>query len=198
MTRGRAFDRLVNFADAVTAVAITLLVLSIVDVTGTSAEDTVWQIISDNASQIITFVFTFLVVALMWSVHNHLFNRMIGFDGVVLRLNILWMLGIVLLPWPSRLYGEGIGSEAGDWSGGEGLGGAGLLYWGTLAAISVIGALIAVHVRRHPELVDPRSTEPPRPRPLTSTPCSISASRATQNCSSVNSANCPCNCSNRD
>ena len=143
MTTGRAFDRLVNFTDAVTAVAITLLVLSIVDVTGTSDEDTVWQIVSDNASQIITFVFTFLVVALMWSVHNHLFNRMIGFDGVVLRLNILWMLGIVLLPWPSRLYGEGIGSEAGDWSGGEGLGGAGLLYWGTLAAISVIGALIA-------------------------------------------------------
>ena len=100
--------------------------------------------------------------ALMWSVHNHLFNRMIGFDGAVLRLNILWMLGIVLLPWPSRLYGEGIGSEQGEWSGGEGLGGAGLLYWGTLAFISIIGALIAEHVRRHPELVDRESTEPPR------------------------------------
>jgi uncharacterized membrane protein len=163
VTKGRAFDRLVNFTDAVVAVAATLLVLPIVDIAGDLTETTVWQIIADHASQLITFAFTFIVVAVMWQVHNRIFNRMIGYDGVVLRLNIVWLLGIVFLPWASKLYGEGIATEQDRWSGGEGMGGAGLLYWGTLACISVIGALVAMHVARTPVLVDPRSEEPARP-----------------------------------
>lgn len=155
MVSGRAFDRLVNFTDAVVAVAITLLVLSIVDIRGTSKEQTVWQIVSDHGNEITTFLFTFVVVAVMWQVHNRVFNRLHGYDPVVFWLNLAWLVGIAFLPWPSALYGEGIGVNAGQWSGGQGLGGAGMLYWGTLAWLSLMAGLIAWHVRAHPELVDP-------------------------------------------
>lgn len=80
MTTGRAFDRLVNFTDAVVAVAITLLLLSVVDIRGTADEQTVWAVIADNAPQVVAFIFTSLVVAAMWLVHNRLFNGLRGFD----------------------------------------------------------------------------------------------------------------------
>lgn len=165
MVSGRAFDRLVNFTDAVVAVAITLLVLAIVDIRGTSSEQTVWQIVGDHGSEITTFLFTFVVVAVMWQVHNRVFNRLHGYDSVVFWLNLAWLVGIAFLPWPSALYGEGIGVNAGQWSGGQGLGGAGLLYWGTLAWLSLATQLIAWHVRAHPELVDP-SAGPDSRHPL--------------------------------
>ena len=162
MVTGRSFDRLVNFTDAVVAVAITVLVLPIVDIRGTGQEQTVWQIVADHSSQLITFAFTFVVVATMWQVHNRIVNRMHGYDTVVFWLNLLWLVGIAFLPWPSALYGEGIGIATSEWSGGEGLGGAGLLYWGTLAVISCTGGLISAWVREHPQLADPTSTLPER------------------------------------
>lgn len=155
MTTGRSFDRLVNFTDAVVAVAVTLLVLSIVDIRGASSEMTVWQVIADNASQVITFVFTFFVVALMWSVHTRVFNGLRGFDRTIFRLNLLWLIAVVLLPWPSAMFGEGFRDNESEFSGGQGLGGAGLLYWGTLAFIALMSQLMIVHIRRHPELLDP-------------------------------------------
>ena len=159
MITGRSFDRLVSFTDGVVAVAITLLVLPIVDIRGDHVETTVWQVLGDNASTIFSFVFTFVVVAVMWNVHNRLFNRLRGYDATVFRLNVLWLLGIVLLPWPSALLGEGIGIARSDWSGGEGHGGAGLFYWSTMAWIALMGALISRHIRRNPELVDPDSAD---------------------------------------
>lgn len=156
--QGRSFDRLINFTDAIAAVAITVLVLPIVGLRAQSGENTVWAIISDNSGQLTSFLITFLVVALMWQVHNRIFSRLIGFDDAMFWLNLLWLVLIVFVPWTSSLYGGGIDGQAQadePWfSGGVGLGGAGLLYWGNLAAISAVGNLIALHARRRPELID--------------------------------------------
>jgi uncharacterized membrane protein len=159
---GRSFDRLINFTDAVVAVAITVLVLPIVDLRAKGAEQTVWSIMNDNLGQIMTFIWTFIVVALMWQVHNRVFSRLAGFDQTIFWLNIVWLLAVVFLPWSSVMYGTGIdGTEAGAsssmWSGGEGLGGAGLLYWTNLAVISLVTSGITLHARRHPELIDQTS-----------------------------------------
>lgn len=158
MISGRAFERFVSFTDAVVAVAITLLVLSIIDIRPTSSEATVWAIISDNAGQIITFTFTFIVVAVMWQVHLRLFNKLQAFDEFVFWFNLLWLIGIVLLPWSSALFGEGVMVDSSRFSGGEGDGGAGMLYWGNMAVISFAGVAIGRHARTHPELVIPGST----------------------------------------
>lgn len=158
MTSGRAFERFVSFTDAVVAVAITLLVLSIIDIRPTSSEATVWSIISDNAGQITTFTFTFVVVAVMWQVHLRLFNKLQAFDGLIFWFNLLWLIGIVLLPWSSALFGEGVMVNSSQFSGGEGDGGAGMLYWGNMAVISFAGVAIGRHAFTHPELLIPGST----------------------------------------
>lgn len=156
---GRALDRLINFTDGVTAVAITVLVLPLVDLRAQGGEKTVWAIISDNSGQIITFIFTFVVVAVMWRVHNRVFNRLAGFDNVIFWFNLVWLLAIAFLPWSSVMYGVGIDNTAGGsnlelWSGGEGFGGAGLLYWSNLALASFTATLISWHAHRHPNLID--------------------------------------------
>jgi hypothetical protein len=158
---GRAFDRLINFTDAIVAVAITVLVLPIVDLRPKVGEETVWKVIGDNNGQLVTFAFTFIIVAVMWRIHNRIFSRLEGFDGTTFWLNLVWLLLIVFLPWSSLMYGTGMDSfraatEGAAWfSGGEGLGGAGLLYWCNLAAISIVGGLISTHARKHPELISP-------------------------------------------
>lgn len=160
---GRPFDRLISFTDAIVAVAITVLVLPIVELRPRAGESTVWEVINDNIGQLVTFGFTFIVVAFMWRVHNRIFSRLAGFDDTIFWLNLLWLLLIVLLPWSSSMYGTGmdlfrVTADAQNWfSGGEGLGGAGLLYWGNLGAISILGGLITAHARRHPELIDEQS-----------------------------------------
>lgn len=162
MTTGRAFDRLVNFSDAVVAVAVTLLVLPIIDIRGTASEETVWAIIGDHVSELFAYAFTFVVVGIMWLSHSRTFNRLRGFDGTIFMLNLLWLLGIALLPWASALYSEGIGVAESEFTGGEGLGGAGMFYWCTIAWISVIPTVMVLHARRRPELIDPEASGPPR------------------------------------
>ncbi|MDO9486216.1 MAG: TMEM175 family protein [Actinomycetota bacterium] len=154
---GRDFERLINFSDAVVAVAITVLVLAIVDISPREGEANVWEIISDNSGQIFTFFFTFLVVGIMWLAHNRVLNQLRGFDGLTFWLNLFWLAGIAFLPWPSSMYGEQFGW--GDASTLEHGGGTGVLYWGTLALISTLAFLIAWHARHTPALLEPKARE---------------------------------------
>jgi uncharacterized membrane protein len=160
---GRQFDRLINFTDGIVAVAITVLVLPIVGLRAKAGESTVWQILSDNIGQISSFLLTFVVVALMWQVHNRIFSRLAGFDDTIFWLNLLWLVLIAILPWSSSLYGSGIDSfnvneSTSTWfSGGEGLGGTGLFYWLNLGLISLVSGLITLHARRNPILIDPQA-----------------------------------------
>ncbi len=95
---GRAFDRLLNFSDAVVAVAITVLVLPITSLAVTASEQTVWEVLGDHSGQIISFAFTFAVVGVMWWTHNRIFNQLRGFDTAILWLNLAWRLSIAFLP----------------------------------------------------------------------------------------------------
>ena len=152
---GRDFERLINFSDAVVAVAITVLVLAIVDIRPTSGESNVWQIMSDNSGQIFTFFFTFLVVGIMWLAHNRVLNQLRGFDGLTFWLNLLWLAGIAFLPWPSSMYGEEF-----TWGDGQQVehgGGSGVLYWGTLGVVCLFAFFIAWHARHTPELLEPKA-----------------------------------------
>lgn len=145
----RAFDRLVNFTDAVVAIALTLQLLPIVEIPGPKDGETIWQVFAANSAQIYAFLLSFLLVVIMWVVHNRIFNVMQRYDSTILWLNIGWMLSIAFLPWPTAMYGE-----AGS-SFNEGASGVGLLYWLNLAVISAFGSLIAFHAARHPDLLQP-------------------------------------------
>ncbi len=143
ISTGRSVDRLINFTDAVVAVAVTLLALPLVDISGPAHGQTVWAVMWDHGAQISTFLFTFYVVAIMWSAHIRILNEIRGYDGAIFWVNTTWLVAIVLLPWISAMYGEGERTQ----------GGIGLLYWGTLALISFLGTMLGRHLQRHDDLL---------------------------------------------
>lgn len=145
----RSFDRLVNFTDAVVAIAITLQLLPLVDIKLPKGDVSMLSIMADNSSQIIAFILSFVVVAILWIKHNQVFNILKKSDAVIFWLNIAWMIGIVFLPWPSAMYGSLSEDQYVSRLG------FGLLYWWTLAAISGIGWLIARYAWSKPELLEP-------------------------------------------
>lgn len=147
--RRRAFDRLVNFTDAVVAIALTLQLLPLIEIEGPAPGETVWHVIADNWGQIFAFLLSFVIVVVMWTVHNRVFNVMRMYDGTILWLNLGWMLAIAFLPWPTAMYGTASSTED------IGVGGVGLLYWLNLAVISGLGSLIAYHAAHHPDLLEP-------------------------------------------
>jgi len=150
---GRSLERLLNFSDAVVAVAITILALPLVDIGGPKPGQNVLDVLVANLGHIITFISTFFVVAIMWGIHNRVMNLLNGFDSTIFWLNICWLIGFVFLPWPASMWAGGDDMAAWETNTPFTTDGTGVLYWWTLAYISAMGSLVAVHISRHPELI---------------------------------------------
>ena len=60
----RSFDRLINFTDAVVAIAITLQLLPLVDIKIEKGESAL-ALFADNSSRIIAFCFSFVVLSVL-------------------------------------------------------------------------------------------------------------------------------------
>lgn len=104
----RELDRLVAFSDGVMAIAITLLVLKIEvpDLPENASPGELTDAVVGLIPNILTFIWSFLVVARFWVVHRHLFSGLIRTDSRLNGLNILFLLLIALLPFPSDLLGR--------------------------------------------------------------------------------------------
>jgi uncharacterized membrane protein len=100
----RGFERFVFFSDAVVAIAISLLILPVVDsasdLTG-SAED----LMRDNSDRLLAFGLSFVVIARFWIAHHALFGRIERQNRRLMWLNLAWLLTIVFLPLPTELLG---------------------------------------------------------------------------------------------
>jgi uncharacterized membrane protein len=101
-------DRLVTFLDAVVAIAITLLVLPLVDVLGNQAQGSLYDTLSDNAGLFGAFLLSFAVIARFWLIHHRLLEYVDAYDTPFLMVNMAWLLTIVFLPFATQvaaLYG---------------------------------------------------------------------------------------------
>jgi uncharacterized membrane protein len=101
----RGLERIVFFTDAVTAIAITLLILPLVelvpteDVPGTS----VGALLGDHLSEIASFVISFVVIARLWVAHHAIFEHVARYNGKILVLTLFWAFTIVVLPLPTAI-----------------------------------------------------------------------------------------------
>src|SRR3712207_2209345 len=69
----RGLDRLVTFLDAVVAIAITLLVLPLVDVIPDEGRDVdLGALLADEAGRFGAFALSFAVIAQLWLVHHRI------------------------------------------------------------------------------------------------------------------------------
>src|SRR3954463_7445076 len=107
MRTERGLDRFVTFLDAVVAIAITLLVLPLVDVIGgTHAGRDLASVFSDEAGTFGTFFLSFALIARLWLAHHRIVEGVGAYDGAFLLVNLVWSLTIVLIPFATQVAGS--------------------------------------------------------------------------------------------
>jgi uncharacterized membrane protein len=98
----RAGDRLVAFADAVVAIAITLLAIDL-PVPGGSTMSAFWHSFKSYDLRYLAFLVSFLAIASAWSQHHDVFRYARGTDGRMRTLHLAWLLMIIVLPFATKL-----------------------------------------------------------------------------------------------
>jgi uncharacterized membrane protein len=136
----RGLERIVFFSDAVAAIAITLLILPVVD--AASPGRTLSQILHHDGSRIFAFALSFVVIAQYWVMHHRVFEWIDGYDNVLIWCNMLWLATIVFLPFPTELLGVHGYADTG----------IRFLYLATITAGSAALALLELVVHRRPEI----------------------------------------------
>jgi uncharacterized membrane protein len=101
-----AAERMTFFSDAVVAIAITLLAIDLPVPEGNSSEELL-AALSANSYEYLAFFISFMVIANHWMVHHRVFGWVRHVDGRVIRLNIFWLLLVVLNPFLTRVLTEG-------------------------------------------------------------------------------------------
>jgi uncharacterized membrane protein len=139
----RGLDRIVIFANAVVAIASTLLVLPLVDLATQDAGVPVERLLSDHVGQFGAFALSFAVIARLWVAHHSLFERVGGYDRVIVWLTLIWLFTVAFLPFPTAILAT------------QSVRGASMLYLGTLLVSSLALASTSAWVAAHPKLQMP-------------------------------------------
>ena len=106
MSQRWATGRVEAFSDGVFAIAITLLVLEIkIEPAGF---EHLWRALADEWPAYLAFVTSFLTVGGVWLAHHGLFTRLRAVDPVLMRLNILLLMAVSFLPFPTALMAEAL------------------------------------------------------------------------------------------
>lgn len=102
-------ERIILFSDAVFAIAITLLIIDIKvpDIHGLPITDgSFWQSFQPTIPKLISFLFSFAMIAMYWTKHHQVFGYVIRYSGTLVFLNFLFILGIVVIPYTTAVYSE--------------------------------------------------------------------------------------------
>jgi len=132
------------FSDGVFAVAITLLVLDIrVPLT---AFDNLWRAIIDQWPAYLGYATSFVTIGGIWLAHHGVFRRLQYANSRVMQINLLLLMAVTFLPFPTRLVAQAIQDENAER--------AAVIFYGlTLLAISVLFSALWGTVARDRELL---------------------------------------------
>lgn len=129
--------RLEAFSDGVFAIAITLLVLEL-SVPKDDFDDLLAGIL-DQWPSYLAYLTSFLTIGGLWLVHHGILRRMRYADTWFVRVNLLLLLAVSFLPFPTTLVAEAIASTSAERI-------AVLFYGATLFVISAIVAAMGRYV----------------------------------------------------
>jgi uncharacterized membrane protein len=101
-------ERLIFFSDAVFAIAITILVLDIrLPPGGESANNTeLFHLLVGLWHKYLAYVLSFWVIGLYWTSHHRKFLLIKRFDNRLLTLNLLVLMVIAFIPFPTAVLSE--------------------------------------------------------------------------------------------
>jgi uncharacterized membrane protein len=136
--------RLEAFSDGVFAIAITLLVL---EIRPPRTENGLWQGLVNEWPSFAAYITSFFIIGIMWVNHHSMFRSIVRADRVLLFLNLLLLLWMTLIPFPTGLVAEHLRAGGSDAAVAEAVYSANL----TLAAIAF--SLIWMHAVRGGRLI---------------------------------------------
>lgn len=132
-------QRLEAFSDGVYAIVITLLILDIriPEVDPAVLGPALVQLIP----QLLTYVLSFFIVGLYWHAHHHVSVQVKQVNSPFIWLNLVWLLFVSVLPFPTALLGR------------YALQPIPLTIYGfNLILVNLTGFVITYYLRHHPEL----------------------------------------------
>jgi uncharacterized membrane protein len=129
--------RTAAFSDCVIAIAATLLVLDL-DPEQLHTHDSLAAALFQQWPRYISLVSSFAVISLIW-IHHHRIFRLIGHaDNMLLNINLVLMLVVVIVPYPTALLAEFPDEDA-----------AAVFYTAVVAVIAVLFNVLWAHARHH-------------------------------------------------
>ena len=123
--------RIEAFSDGVFSIAATLLVL---ELKPPSPALPFWQGLLAQWPGFLSFLLSFLFIGIMWINHHRLFSHVRRADDVLMAVNLLLLLGVVWIPYPTSLMAQSVGRGN--------MREAALLYNGSYLAIALLHNLL--------------------------------------------------------
>jgi uncharacterized membrane protein len=148
--RALSKGRMEAFSDGVFSIAITLLVLDVVvHPPGTPLEQVLraWP-------AYVAYVVSFLTIGAAWLAHDALTDQLARADSIFLRLNLLLLLVVAFLPFPTRLVADALTHTEAERV-------AVTFYGLTLLTIRLLGSGLAEYARREHLYSQPAKGEQP-------------------------------------
>src|SRR5438477_11444653 len=138
--------RIEAFSDGVYAIAITLLILDIKVPTEAADNGELWQALIRQWPTYLALVSSFLTVLIMWINHHRLFTHIRRSDSILMMLNGLLLLGITVVPFPTKLVAEYVQR------GGQNT--AAMVYGGTFTVVAIFFNLLWRYGSHNNRLLD--------------------------------------------
>ena len=94
-------DRLAAFSDGVFAIIITIMVLELKVPHGSS-----WEVLAGVAPNFVSYVLSFVYLAIYWNNHHHLVHTVARVDGLILWANSHLLFWLSLIPAATAWMGD--------------------------------------------------------------------------------------------
>jgi uncharacterized membrane protein len=149
-TRLSSTGRVEAFSDGVMAIAITLLVLDlkVPDPAELQAGGLLGALAARWPSYL-AYLAAFLAIGIIWLNHRTLVDRIARFDARLHWLNLMLLLGVATLPWPTSLVADYV------LRGGPDAAAATALYGAMATFMAIPWGFFWRHLANHPELLEP-------------------------------------------
>ena len=102
--------RLETFSDGVFAIAITLLVL-LFERPHLSEGQTLGHVLLHQWPSYASYVVSFVTIGIIWVNHHTLFRHIVRVDRLFLFLNVLFLMAVAFIPYPTSLVAQFIRSS---------------------------------------------------------------------------------------
>ena len=145
------------FSDGVFAVAITVLIFNLLGIGGHDLTAHPYHVLLSAWPNYLAYAVSFLTIGIMWVNHHAMFSAITQVDRRLLIINMVLLMGVVAIPFPTALVAEQLAARAAATgnaasavatAGGQA---AAVAYGAVMIAISVGYSAMWQYIAGHPK-----------------------------------------------